>query len=143
MKKLLIVFFQMLCLFQLFGQGTLPVSNGQAVLSASHSMLFHQSTPEVTDSHPRTGLHIEPVSHSGVSVRFVTEELDEDEDEDEVEHKLVAKKHSDCTSSFFAVFYAPLSGQFRPLLTNSQAFCVQMSFAAATQRHLLFQVFRI
>lgn len=138
MKSLLIGFFQLLCVLQVFGANQLnthPANEANSVFNFHHN---HSEHSKFVVKHHKSSSAI----NSNTSVPSEDTELIFENIEEETED-LSSQKHL-YNNLFFAGIPVDQSLDYLYGNTkNSSIFCEQLSFIAANKRHVVFQVFRI
>ncbi len=139
MKALLIGFFQLLCLLQVFGASQLSNPSGDR---ANSSSLFHQY-------HRSEHCHFAVKHHESSS--YINSDSSIPSEDTEVIFESIEEETEDFSSGKHLLnnlfFAGNLVDQSLDYLygsaKNSSMFCEQLSFIAANKRHVVFQVFRI
>ncbi len=138
MKRLLFGFFQVLCLLQLFGPAQLNARPEMESLSTV--LTIHLKAEQTNFSFSEVpSSKIDTYSQGRKMIRFFSENVDETE----TELASSTKKQDGSNHYFITSFYAQSPEYLCCNGKNSLAFCKQLSFFPATQRHILFQIFRI
>lgn len=143
MKSLLIGFFQVLCLLQVFGHGQLNTYPTDKANSFSSVSIINFNPVKQSHSHVAPAHHLSgPAFQTNSSVPSEETELIFENIEEETED-FSSEKHL-CNNLYFAGI--PVDQSLDYLYGNgktSSMFCEQLSFISLNKRHLVFQVFRI
>lgn len=140
MKKLLFVFFQVLCLLQ-FAQGQLNAHPADDSINTA-SVIAHLKSSAHIDFFAKDlnnpDLHINTSIPNHKIFRVLNENTTE------VEFEVISlKKCDDGTHYFITAFYDQSPEYVCLNAKNSLAVCRQLSFIPADKKHIRFQVFRI
>jgi hypothetical protein len=137
MKSLLIGFFQLLCLLQVFGANQLNTPLNQANYSHNFHHLPSEHTQFVVKHHKSNSAISTNSSIPSEDTELIFENLEE-----ETEDFSSGKHHYN--NLYFAGRPVDQSLDYLYGNTkNSLTFCEQSSFILANKRHVVFQVFRI
>jgi hypothetical protein len=138
MKGLLIGFFQLLCILQVFGANQLNAHPSQEANTIFKFQQNHSEHSQFVVKHHKSSAAI----NSNTSIPTEDTELIFENIEEETED-FSSQKHL-CNNLFFAGVPVDQSLDYLYGTTkNSAMFCEQLSFIAANKRHVVFQVFRI
>ena len=138
MKSLLIGFFQLLCVLQVFGANQLNTYPAHEVNSAFNLQHNHSEHSKFVVKHHKSSSAI----NSNTSVPAEDTELIFENIEEETED-FSSHKHL-YNNLFFAGTPVDQSLDYLYGNTkNSSVFCEQLSFIGCNKRHVVFQVFRI
>ncbi len=138
MKSLLIGFFQVLCLLQVFGAGQL---NAHPSDQANVSYIFQNHYPEhthfVVKQHKLSAAINSDSSIPVEDTELIFENIEEETEDFSSEKHLYNNLFFTGTPVDQSLDY--LYGNTK----NSSVFCERLSFICCNKRHLVFQVFRI
>lgn len=138
MKSLLIGFFQLLCVLQVFGANQLNAHPSEQANSAFNFHDHHSEHTKFIVKHHKSSAAIDSNSSVPVEDTELIFENIEEEAED-----FSSGKHL-YNNLFFAGIPVDQSLDYLYGNTkNSSMFCEQLSFITANKRHVVFQVFRI
>ncbi len=138
MKSLLIGFFQLLCVLQVFGANQLNTHPSQEVNAIFNFRHNHSEHSKFVVKHHKSSSAI----NSNTSVPTEDTELIFENMEEETED-FSSHKHLYNNLFFTGVPVDQSLDYLYGTTKNSSVFCEQLSFIAANKRHVVFQVFRI